>query len=359
MASSGMQERAGERGVGMDRPPTGRARPRTISAATGPGGRGRSALRERINRPVGRADGGGPSGAGATRGPDADGSAQPGAVGLRDAAPCRGDSTESVAAADLHEPTLGAWIDLVDRVGWGDERVGRSLQACAAAALEAVRRMLRRSDDPDELVEGVLVLAWSLPATWRRPGVRGVALGRWLAGVMRNQLRTARRTAGRAARSRVEATDDLPAAPPPDEPEVEPMQQIDVISYLTELERASWDLHAVGTGSRAAARSLGISRDAHRGRLRRTARRVRRGVHARVPSGPAWIPGAVRHALAQGERRSATILLLHHAGHTDAEIAADLGLTRAAVASRLARLRRMWRTSLPRSGGDDGDPCRT
>jgi DNA-directed RNA polymerase specialized sigma24 family protein len=247
----------------------------------------------------------------------------------------------STLVGDGHSTvTLGGWLDVVDSRGWGDASVWLQIHDCAQAALAAVRRRLRPGDGED-LVADVVLLARTPPASWRRSDRRDIPLVRWLGGVVRNRLRALRRaelpTTGRAldAVASAEACrDPVPSG-------------VDAASVLTAKQLASWDLHCQGVGTRAAAEALGVTRDAHRRRLERAKRRLASEGRAERLGVGEWAPTLVRELLSKGDTVNAALLLLRHGGQCYRACAEALRLTVDAVRSRLARLWRMWKASLP------------
>jgi DNA-binding CsgD family transcriptional regulator len=139
----------------------------------------------------------------------------------------------------------------------------------------------------------------------------------------------------------------------------EPLPELDAASILTPKQLASWDLARRGLGSRAAAKALGISRDAHRDRVERATKRLAAGTPARAAHAPEWTDAAMQRAVAAGDDDNATLVRLRCAGATYRRCAEALRVSVAAVASRLARMWRRWTASLSRPETDTALPSAT
>jgi DNA-directed RNA polymerase specialized sigma24 family protein len=270
-----------------------------------------------------------------------------------------------VSGCSDSELTLGAWLDRVDDRGWGDETVWHDALRCARAALRAVRCWLRRFD-ADDLVQDVVLLARTPPEGWRRPTRRDVPLVNWFAGVLRKRCCARARATptpiGDAIHA-VEAPDHDDEAPidPVAAERLEHVRELHPERLLTRKQLESWNLYVKGTGSREAAEQLGISREAHRDRVKRARAHLRTGTPAPRGRAPGWLVVATRLAEASGATEDERLLSLRRLGRSYAACAEALGSTLAAVTSRLARIWTRARDRLA-EGACDSDlpspPCR-
>lgn len=234
--------------------------------------------------------------------------------------------------------TLGQWLSLVWDRGWGDTRVWTLLRDACRQALVAVRAALRPGED-EELISDALVIARGVPSSWERAERAGVALVRWLAGVMKRCLLARRR---REPATLGDLVDSLPSARL-DERAAPTRIDIDPATLLTPKQLAAWRLACEGLSATRAAADLGLSRSAYRDRLRRAKQRLASGTPAPARHRPEETAALACELAREGRSEHATLLVLRSAGATYRTCAATLGTTVDAVRSRVARLWRVWR----------------
>ena len=274
---------------------------------------------------------------------------------------------ESFDSANGGVVTLGAWIDGVDRRGWGDEWVWLTLQSAARAALGAVRRLLRPGED-DEFVSEVIERARCLPMSWREPQKSAAALAAWLGGVMKNVLRERRRRAARErsgilphlvpetvrrgsshpartslsalrARHREHATHAAIVGSGGAVTRAFPGSE-----FLTHKQVEAYELKLRGLTEKSIASTLGISRSAVHDRLRRARQRIQRGLAAPRSGSASDARRLAEQVSANGDMTNAALLRHRANGLTYAAIAEALQMTPGAVAGRLKRL---WQKAAP------------